>query len=710
MSLGLFEKLPLSHCVPDDDPPDVFLITASGEILDSVGYFKVTFLMDHVHSYTWSFYVLPTLIEPCILGLDFMSAKGFNLKGRTKQVTYRYEGKKHVIRTDSFAPCNSIQAVKEELKINIGNFDSPSQEAAIRELVLKHRKIIAVKMTELGRAVGVKHAIKLTPGPPVRLPLRRMPLTHRPIAEKFIKEMLLARVIRPSISPFSAPIHMVPKDKRNPLGPKRFCVDYRRLNKRTIFDPYPLPRIDEILDTLGGATIFSSLDLHLGYWQVELDENDKEKTAFTSHLGHFEFNVLSFGLCNAPPTFQRLMNNALRPALGHYAICYLDDVLIFSKDFDSHLKHIASVFDLLEKAGLKLQLPKCLFLRLQLRYLGYLISKHGVTPDPERVSPILNLPAPTNVELLKSYLGCCSFYRRYIRNYSTIAEPLTKLGRDKEPWVWGPEQETAFQTLKNCLMSPPILRFADPTLPYILDTDASATGIGSVLSQIQTIDGIEQEAVIAYASKTLSTPERKWSTIEREMFAIVHAVRKFQHYLYGSRISIRSDHKPLSHLLNLKDATGRLGRWALRLQELDAQIEYRPGKMHANADFLSRIPPSADDEPESPRDSSQPLTTVHSPIYLVTAEIAAAQQTDDYCKKLIKLCKQEPDIEPEEAPPEASLDDQSQPLDDGLDSSSPPLSARTLMYLTPTMTGLMPPSPISKYSQMVYSQQQMDKS
>ncbi len=637
MSYSLFSNLPAACKKDEVEEPLITFKTASGEALESQGQYYINFkfcTMDESlwHKFDHPFHILPHLTEPCILGMDFIHERYLIFNGRTRNIIYNYEGKEHLIRTSNPIIMN-ITIAKEILPINVDTSDAGRAEI-IKNIIRKNRDVVALKLSELGRTTRVEHRIELEPGPPIRLPPYQLALHQRAIAKEQIEAMLLANVIRPSTSPYSAPVVL----QKKPCGGTRFCVDYRQLNKQTIKDPYVMPRISDLLDELSGARYFSAIDIHSAYWQVPIAEEDKHKTAFTCHLGHFEFNVVSFGLCNAPATFMRLINDILRPVLGKFATAYLDDILCYSKTFSEHCKNLETIFDLLRKGGLKIKLEKCNFLKKILKYIGFLISKDGFSADPKGIEPIQKYPAPKNVDQLRTYLGMTSYFRKFIQGYSHIAHPLSMLIRKSQEWMWGEEQEAAFQALKQKLISPPILRYADVNLPYILDTDASFYAIGSVLSQVQNIDGKDQEVVIAYGGKQLTQTEKKWAVIEKEFYAIIHAIKSFKHYLYGSKITIRSDHAPLAHIMkSRKDPGGRLGRWSLLMQEYDADITYRPGKKNGNADGISRIPPPEEEAAQNydNDDVTQPFGE-EIRVHLITAEIVKAQQEDDYCKKLMK--------------------------------------------------------------------------
>ena len=474
-------------------------------------------------------------------------------------------------------------------------------------------------MPELGMATAVKHTIDVGTSKPINLPLRRTPEYLKMTVRTQLEEMEAHNIIRESTSPYAAPVVMVPKKE----GEMRFCIDYRQLNKATVKDRYPLPRIDDTIDALHGAQYFSTLDLFSGYWQIEIDEADKHKTAFICEYGQYEFNRMPFGLTNAPATFQRLMNKILKPVLYTSALVYLDDIIVFSNTLDDHIQHLETVFKLLAEAGLKLKLKKCDFFKEEIKYLGHVVSRDGVTPNKAKVESIVNYPEPTNVKELSSFLGLASYYRKFIRAFAEKAHPLTKLTRKAEPWVWGDEQRDAFRCIKNCLVSQPILGYPDFKRAFTIYTDASGFGIGAVLAQMQrpphSSENDDREVVIAYSSKHLNHREAKWSTTEKEAYAIIHAINVFKPYLYGRQFTVVTDHRPLEWLMSKTEPTGRLARWAIKIQEYDIKIGYRSGKTNQNADCLSRIP--------------KPLIATITPKNYT--EWATAQREDEYCREII---------------------------------------------------------------------------
>ena len=365
----------------------------------------------------------------------------------------------------------------------------------------------------------------------------------------------------------------------------RFCVDYRQLNAVTIKDAYPLPRIDESLDYLADSLWFSTLDLSSGYWQVELDQKDKQKTAFSTKKGLYEFQVMPFGLSNAPATFERLMETVLAGLQWQICLIYLDDIIVIGKSFENMLENLSKIFEKLEGAGLKLKAKKCSLFAKEVEYLGHVISSKGVSTDSMKVKAIKDWHMPTTATEVRSFLGLCGYYRRFIEKYAEKAKPLNRLTEKQNSFVWNEDCQVAFEKLKQSLMNAPILVYPDFSKPFILDTDASNDAIGAVLSQKNE----SGEHVIAYASRTLSKPERKYCVTRKELLAVVYFVKHFRHLL-GRKFTIRTDHSSLKWLMKFKNPEGQLARWIDVLSTYDMDIVHRPGKLHQNADAMSRIP------------------------------------------------------------------------------------------------------------------------
>ncbi len=625
VSLELLTKLPNEKLIEDGVIPSLIFKTVSGEIIKSKGMYELSIEILGQHVFRHTFFVLEKLDEGCILGIDFLTKHGVAVDPPHRRLLIKGVKDEIILPMQKY-PLYSIKIEPD----NSFNFPQIPLEqlGEVRNLIGRHRNLFADRMSELGMATAVKHTINVGTSDPINLPLRRTPEALRLIVKTQIEEMENHNIIRENTSPYAAPVVMVPKKG----GEMRFCIDYRQLNKVTIKDRYPLPRIDDTIDALYGAKYFSTLDLFSGYWQIEIEETDKHKTAFICEYGQYEFNRMPFGLTNAPGTFQRLMNKILKPVLYESTLVYLDDIIVFSKTLDDHIRHLETVFKILAEAGLKLKLKKCDFLKEEINYLGHVVSRNGVSPNDAKIASIVNYPEPTTAKELSSFLGLASYYRKFIRAFAEKAHPLTKLTRKNEKWVWGDEQRDAFRCIKNCLVSKPILGYPDFSRDFIIYTDASGYGIGAVLAQMQRpphSSGNDLEVVIAYSSKHLNDREAKWSTTEKEAYAIIHAINVFKPYLYGRKFTVVTDHRPLEWLMSKKEPAGRLARWALKIQEYDINIGYRSGKTNQNADCLSRIP----------------KTLIATIIPKSHTDWSEAQRNDEYCRKIIEsLGKNEPEL------------------------------------------------------------------
>ncbi|KAJ1199344.1 hypothetical protein NDU88_003181 [Pleurodeles waltl] len=399
--------------------------------------------------------------------------------------------------------------------------------------------------------------------------------------------MLELGVVEPSTSPWCSPVVLVPK----PDGTIRFCIDFRKLNEHSMFDTYPIPRVDDVLEKLGKAKYMSTLDLTKGYWKIPLAPEDKEKTAFSTQSGLYQFTVLPFGLHGAPATFQRLMDRLLKP-FQSFSAAYLDDVVIFSETWDDHLLHLQQICHTLENAGLTANPKKCVIGKPNISYLGYEIGQGTLQPQTKKIIAILNAPNPKTKKDLRSFLGLVGYYRRFIPDYSTLAAPLTDLLSKSHPNRLAPfseHQKDSFEQLKFYLTQDPILKCPDFAKPFHLYTDASDVGLGGVLAQP---DEEGRDHPIVYISRKLFPRERNYPIIERECLAIKWAVDSLQYYLLGRPFILFTDHAPLTWLSTQKDTNSRILRWFLELQPFSFQVRHIPGPQQAPADYLSRFPGS----------------------------------------------------------------------------------------------------------------------
>ncbi|CAF1366405.1 unnamed protein product [Rotaria sordida] len=449
---------------------------------------------------------------------------------------------------------NSRQSIKTT-ETNLAETDlNDIQKQKLSDLIQAFPDVFNEKT---GQTSKVKNVIRLLPGSqPCNLPSYRIAPARRQIVEENLREILQGNIIVPSKSPWASPVILAPKKD----GTLRFCIDYRKLNAMTICDAYPIPRIDDTLDSLQEAKFISTLDLRTGYWQVEMDEKSREKTAFITHKGLFEFKVMPYGLTNAPTTFQRLMDIVVAGLKWQCCLVYIDDVIIYSPTFEQHIEDLKRVFEALRSANLTLKTFKCHFCRRETKYLAYIITSDCVKPDPDLVKSVVNFPRPRTIRDVQSFLGLTGYYHRFIQNYARIAEPLIRQLRftvtGNHHLRWSNECTEAFKTLKKKLTTAPIMNTPNFEQPFILEVDAFEYGLSAILTQ----EYDDKKYVIAYASRTLSAIERRYGAIEREALTIVWATKHFRVYIETSKILIRSDCKALQWLRNTKDVTGRLAR------------------------------------------------------------------------------------------------------------------------------------------------------
>lgn len=400
---------------------------------------------------------------------------------------------------------------------------------------------------------------------------------------EYLDENLEKNFIAPSTSPAGAPILFVKKKD----GSLRLCVDYRGLNKITVKNRYALPLIHELLDRVRTAQVFTKLDLRGAYNLIRIRPEDEWKTAFRTRYGHFQYKVMPFGLANAPATFQSVINDVLRPYLDVFCLAYLDDILIYSDTQQEHDKHVSKVLEALQSANLFVKLEKCQFDVKSTDFLGFIISTNGITMSSERINTIHSWPTPQSLKELQSFLGFCNWYRKFINNYSFITTPYkTLLGKDR-PWIWTDQHQQAFTTLKDQFQTGKILHHFDPTLPAFLETDASNTAIGAILTQK---DNQGTSKPISFFSRSMNSAEQNYNIGEKELLAIVEALKHWRVYLLGARhpITILTDHANLVPFTTTRPLTGRIGRWALHLADYNFKIQHISGAKNPRADALSR--------------------------------------------------------------------------------------------------------------------------
>ena len=521
----------------------------------------------------------------------------------------------------------NLQVASDDDDWECPHFDgTTTQRRQLEDLLRKHRHVFHKEGDELGFTSSVHHSIPTTDDIPVHQAYRSIAPRHYDEVRAHIQDLLHQGIIQESQSPYAAPVVLARKKD----GSLRLCVDYRRLNSKTVRDAYPLPRLLESFDALAGAQYFSTLDLASSYHQIAMSPKDQHKTAFSTPFRLWEYRRMAFGLCNAPATFQRLMQTTMSDFMFSFLLVYLDDLLVYSRTFEEHLKHLDRLLTRIAETGLKLRQSKCQFLRREVTYLGHTVSAEGIGCEEEKTAAVRNWPTPQTTQDLRKFIGFASYYRRFVKNFAHIAAPLhdlINLVSRKAPRAsksvpiskhWTATHEAAFQGLKSALTDANVLAFADFDRPFLLEVDASHDGLGAILSQQQQSGELK---VISYASRRLRPTEKNhanYSSFKLELLALKWAVtEKFRHYLLGSHFTILTDNNPLTHL-----QTAKLGaieqRWYADLANFDFDIKYRPGKTNP-ADGLSRIPP----EPPS---SALPGTRV--PAHLACALEVWCEQVD----------------------------------------------------------------------------------
>lgn len=487
------------------------------------------------------------------------------------------------------ATCNKNKLTDEQRKTRLitllePNIPENADRAAIIKLCLEYADIFHLDDEFLTTNNFYTQNLSVEKTSPIYTPNYRLPASQRIEIDRQVQNMLDADIIESSRSPFNSPILLVPK-RTTGNAKWRLVIDYRRLNKNLIPDKFPLPRIDDVLDSLGNAIYFSTLDLSSGFHQIPLDKNSREFTAFSTTSGHYHFKRLPFGLNIGSNSFQRMINLALSGLTPDICFIYLDDIIVIGNSPQNHLQNLTKVFQRLRETNLKLNPPKCNFLKKEIQFLGHTITKDGILPDTSKYETILRYPTPKDAEETRRFTAFASYYRRFIRNFASIARPLTQFTKKNVKFVWTDKQQKAFESIKNRLINPPILTYPNFNKDFYLTTDASKIGCGAVLQQLHH----DKLLPIAYASKTFNSAESKKAPIELELIAIWWAIKHFRPYLYGRKFMVLTDHKPLVYLYNLKDPSSKLTRMRLDLEEYDFDIGYLKGKTNVVADALSRI-------------------------------------------------------------------------------------------------------------------------
>lgn len=522
-----------------------------------------------------------------ILGMDWLSLNYADISCRQGIVSFLTgEGKRVQVQgQNGKSPLQVVKAnkllkgLRKGLPIYVLKLDKPNQETnkLEPEWLSEYQDIFPEELTDLPPKRGLVHEIELIPGAqPLAKSPYKMSLSEALELKEQLTQLLEQGFIRPSVSPWGAPVLFQKKKD----GTFRLCIDFRGLNQCTIKNKYPLPRIDELLDRLGGAKIFSKIDLRSGFYQVRIKEEDIPKTAFNTRFGHYEFIVMPFGLTNAPATFNRLMTDLFRKELDDFVLVFFDDILVYSKSKEDHEQHLRHVLGILRKAKLYAKLSKCSFFVEKVAYLGFIVSKDGIFPDPAKVEAVVSWPVPKNVSEVRGFLGLTGWCRVFVEKYAFIAGPLTELTKKEEPFLWTEKRQIAFDRLKEILASEPVLKLPDFGKAFEVIVDACGQGLGGILQQ--------EHHPIAYESRQLRPHEKNYPTHDLELLAVVHALKKWRHYLLGRAFELVTDHKSLKWIFTQPELNMRQRRWVELLQEFSFEIKFRPGKCNQAADALSR--------------------------------------------------------------------------------------------------------------------------
>ncbi|GJT85038.1 putative nucleotidyltransferase, ribonuclease H [Tanacetum coccineum] len=502
-----------------------------------------------------------------IIGMEWLSQHNAKLICGEKVVHITIDNETLVIRGDrSGTRLNIISCVKTQKYIKRGccTFlsyitEKKSEEKRLKDvpIVCDFPEVFPEDLPGLPPPRQVEFQIELVPGaaPVARAPYRLAPSEMQELSNQ-LQELTDKGFIRPSSSPWGALVLFVKKKD----GSFRMCIDYRELNKLTVKNRYPLPRIDDLFD--------------------QLQEEDIPKTSFRTRYGHYEFQVMPFGLTNAPAVFMDLMNRVCRPYLDKFVIVFIDDILIYSKSKEEHEKHLKLILELLKKEELYAKFSKCEFWISTVQFLGHVIDSQGIHVDPAKIESIKNWAAPTTPTEIRQFLGLAGYYRRFIEGFSKIAKPLTKLTQKNIKFSWDKDEEEAFQLLKEKLCSTPILALPDGSEDFVVYCDASHQGLGAVLMQ--------RQKVIAYASRQLKTHEKNYTTHDLELGSVVFALRIWRRYLYDTKCTVYTYHKSLQHILDQKELNMRQHCWIELLSDYDYEILYHPGKANVVVDALSR--------------------------------------------------------------------------------------------------------------------------
>ncbi|GBC13386.2 retroviral-like aspartic protease 1 [Rhizophagus irregularis DAOM 181602=DAOM 197198] len=608
------DKLRKELNIPIIEKSDIRFIMANGIRVASKGKIEITIEMNENTEMKIIMDVIESVEKELILGNDVLREKkgiiDYNEKtlilredGKDIEIPIEYENNDENINDDNDSDDSENEDSENEYEETSFGHNSGEtlkmhkdwtdeikykdleklQEKELKDLVKEYEDICIYGDKKISKTNIVKCNIRLKDETPINQKAYRESTENREIIKREIDKMLKEEIIQESCSPWSSPVVIVNKK----TGDKRFCIDFRKINQMTITDAYPLPRIDDLLEKFRVAKWFTTIDLASGYWQIEMEEEDKEKTAFICSQGLYEFNVMPFGLKNAPAIFQRTMNKIFKEYLDKFMNVYIDDIIIYSKNWNEHLQHIKIVLEELRKTNMMLKLKKCEWAKKNVEYLGHIVGTDGLKPDNKKIEKIKNLKLPKNIKQIREINGLCSYYRKFVKGYLKIVKPIMELTRKNVPFVWTDKQQKALEELKKKLINYPILQHLNFEKEFILITDASGEGLGAILEQL---DENNREIVISYASRSLVNAEKRYPITELECLAVFWEIKYFHKYLFGRKFKVITDHAALKGFISTsKVPKGRRGRWMMELQQYDFEIIHRLGKENKNADAMSRL-------------------------------------------------------------------------------------------------------------------------
>jgi hypothetical protein len=527
---------------------------------------------------------------------------------------------------------NRMHEVREYLRKNVKN-NNTSVQTKIINLFNKHRNNFS---TNPGKMKDVQAKLELEPGSKVDNKSYPIPYSKKIKVKQKLDELMQAGIIEESTSSYTNPLVVITKRDGN----IRLCLDARNLNKHLKKDQTCPEEIDSILQRFHGKKFFTVFDLSAGYWQLELEPHSRQYTAFIVGGRNYQFTRLPFGLCNSVAKFIRCLNHVLGPEIGSLITLYVDDMIIASETLEEHLWKLDKILNKIAEIGITLSIEKSQFLAEKVKFLGFIMDNNGIIPDPDKVQSILNFPSPKNRKQLQSFLGMCNYFRKFHNNYSGLTGQLSHVLSVKNKWQWTAKENNVFNEIKNKFLNCIMLRHPDFNKPFYITCDASALSIGAYLYQLNENDPDDQQ-VISFTSRILSSAERNYSTTEQEMLAIVNALNKFRTYVLGHKTIVKSDHKAISFFKNCRLGHGRLTRWILALQEYDLEWNYLPGKENQVVDALSRV---EGDVNNTENDVFRVLCAIREKIELenIIRDIGPKQRLDERLNNIIVKLEQDP--------------------------------------------------------------------